>query len=80
MTTTETTPPAVADLERDGALSAHQATRLLKAWPHLGDDWAASPYFGTVREHTRAYIDRLRPRSTDADGQIAVVLVAEVVR
>ncbi len=28
------------------------------------DEWATSPYFGTVREHTAAFIDRLRAMST----------------
>jgi hypothetical protein len=52
-------PAFLADLERGGALSSFQARRLLAAWPPLADDWAANPYFGTVREHTRAYIDQL---------------------
>jgi len=52
-------PAFLADLERGGALSSFQAQRLLAAWPTLADDWAANPYFGTVREHTRAYVDRL---------------------
>jgi hypothetical protein len=47
-------PAFLADLERDGVLSSFQAQRLLAAWPTLTDDWAANPYFGTVREHTRA--------------------------
>jgi hypothetical protein len=51
-------PAFFADLERGGALSSFQVQRLLAAWP-LTDDWATDPYFGTVREHTRAYIDRL---------------------
>jgi hypothetical protein len=52
-------PAFLADLERGGALSSFQVQRLLAAWPTLADDWAADPYFGTVREHTRAYIDRV---------------------
>jgi len=44
-------------LEASGALTAHQAARLLSRWPDLGD-WAADPYFGTVREHTYAHIER----------------------
>jgi hypothetical protein len=43
-----------------GALTRSQAVLLLEAWPHLDDAWAASPYFGTVREHTRAYVNQLR--------------------
>lgn len=44
-------------LEVAGVLTAHQAEQLLSRWPHLGD-WAADPYFHTVREHTRAYIEQ----------------------
>ena len=47
----------VRDLERGGALTNHQGERLRGLWPDLGD-WTADPYFGTVAEHTRAYIER----------------------
>jgi hypothetical protein len=50
-------------LELAGALTTFQAARLFRAWPHLEDDWAASPYFGTVREHTRAYIEQAANRA-----------------
>jgi hypothetical protein len=55
--------PAIRDLERGGALSSYQAERLLKLWPDLDDDWAVDPCFGTVREHSRAYLDQLRHQS-----------------
>lgn len=45
------------DLERGDALTSHQGERLRGLWPKLGD-WTADPYFGTVAEHTRAYIER----------------------
>ena len=48
----------IGDLERASALTTHQAALLRETWPHLDNDWASSPYFGTVREHTRAYIER----------------------
>lgn len=44
-------------LEAGGVLTGRQVELLLSRWPHLGD-WAADPYFRTVREHTRAYIER----------------------
>jgi hypothetical protein len=56
----------VNDLTAGGALTTEQASWLLEAWPHLDDAWATSPYFGTVREHSRGYIDRLRGLSEDA--------------
>lgn len=49
----------IHDLTAGGALAAYQAELLLEAWPHLDNAWATSPYFGTVREHSRAYISRL---------------------
>ena len=52
-------PTLIDDLERGGALTSYQVRLLRESWPDLDDDWAADPYFGTVREHTRAYIDRL---------------------
>jgi hypothetical protein len=69
----------IHDLAASGALTACQAVRLLEAWPHLEDDWATSPYFRTIREHTRAYIDRLRRRSTAADEWTALAPLAEAV-
>ena len=51
----------IRDLAAGGALTANQA-ELLEAEPRL-DTWATSPYFGTVREHSRAYIDLLASRS-----------------
>lgn len=60
-----TEPVAIRDLERSGALTAHQATLLLEAWPNLAEDWASHPFFSTIREHTHAYIDRL---ACDATG------------
>jgi hypothetical protein len=50
----------IGDLERGAALTGYQAKLLLDGWNELPDDWASSPYLCTVREHTRAYIDRLR--------------------
>jgi hypothetical protein len=49
----------IHDLEHGGALTTYQGSLLLDAWPDLDSDWAANPYFGTVREHARAYIDQL---------------------
>lgn len=62
-------PSFLADLERGRALAAHQVGLLMEMWPHLEDDWSANPYFGTVREHTRAYIDRLAGRSGGGGGR-----------
>jgi hypothetical protein len=50
----------IRDLERAGVLTSHQSARLLSLWPHLDDEWWADPYFRTVREHSRAYINQLR--------------------
>src|SRR4029077_15764863 len=47
-------------LQRGGTLSSLQARLLFESWPTLEDDWAANPYFGTVREHTRVFIERAR--------------------
>lgn len=44
-------------LEAGGVLTGSQVAQLSSRWPGLGD-WAADPYFGTVREHTRAYLER----------------------
>jgi hypothetical protein len=60
-------PRLLVDLERAGVLTAHQVTLLMEQWPQLDEDWAASPYFGTVREHTRAYIERLANRAAGED-------------
>jgi hypothetical protein len=64
-------PTLIDDLERGGALTSYQARLLRESRPDLGDDWATSPYFGTVREHSRAYIDQARcsTRATDAAGE-----------
>jgi hypothetical protein len=40
-------------------LTPYQRALLDASWPYLDEDWAASPYFGTVREHARAYVERL---------------------
>lgn len=56
----QSTEMLIRGLGAGGALTALQAKLLLEAWPILNDDWAASPYFKTVCEHTRAYIDQLR--------------------
>lgn len=53
----------INDLTAGGALTANQAERLVETWPHLDDVWAACPYFGTVGEHSRAYIGLLASRS-----------------
>jgi len=45
----------------DGALTTQQVDRLLNLWPDVRY-WAADPYFGTVREHTRAYIQQAANR------------------
>jgi hypothetical protein len=50
----------LAALERDRALSSFQVQRLLATWPTLRPDWASSPFFRNVGEHTRASIDELR--------------------
>lgn len=53
----------IRDLERGGALTPYQAKRLLELWPNLDDEWWTDPYLRTVREHSRAYINQLRPKS-----------------
>jgi hypothetical protein len=53
----------IADLHSGGALTRHQADLLLDAWPHLDEDWAASPYFRTLCEHSRAYINQAQRRA-----------------
>jgi hypothetical protein len=50
----------LADLWRGGVLTEFQARCLAEHWGKLSDDWASSPYFHQLREHTRAYIDRER--------------------
>jgi hypothetical protein len=50
----------IHDLERGGALTAYQAQRLLASWGALADDWASSPFFRNVGEHSRAYMGQLR--------------------
>jgi hypothetical protein len=47
-----------------GALSCSQVQRLLASWESLGDDWTSSPFFHSVGEHSRAYIDQLRKPRT----------------
>jgi hypothetical protein len=62
----------LADLERGGALSSFQARRLLAGWPTPRDDWASSPYFRNVGEHSRAYIDQLRAsKGTCCEGVLS---------
>lgn len=46
----------IDSLEAGGVLTACQARLLREAWPNFDEDLAASPYLGTVREHTRAYL------------------------
>lgn len=58
-------PRLLSDLHAGGALTAYQVERLLAKWPDLGE-WHADPYFGTVREHSRAYIDQLARSEQDA--------------
>lgn len=57
-------PPLYADPLDGLALTAHQAALLCSMWPHLDANWSSSPYFGTVREHTRAHIERLTRQAT----------------
>ena len=45
------------DLEAGEVLTGNQVARLSSQWPDLGN-WATDPYFGTVREHTRACLER----------------------
>jgi hypothetical protein len=62
----EPTPAAwlIGDLERGGAITSQQARLLMEGWHELEDEWWSSPYLRTVREHSRAYVDRLRNQST----------------
>jgi hypothetical protein len=46
----------IDSLEAEGVLTPCQARLLREAWPNFDEDLAASPYLGTVREHTRAYL------------------------
>lgn len=57
-------PAILADLERGGALSSFQAQRLLASWWTQKDDWASSPFFRNVGEHSQSYIDQLRAESS----------------
>lgn len=50
----------LANLERGEALSSAQAQLLLTSCQSLQDDWASGPFFRSIREHTRAYVDQLR--------------------
>jgi hypothetical protein len=71
LTTEYAAPPAavelIGDLERGGAITSHQAKLLCDGWP-LDDEWCASPYLCSVRDHTRVWIDGLR-LSAASDGQ-----------
>lgn len=52
--------PGLLDaLERGGAITALQAKILADHWPDLPEDRWSDPYLGSLREHTRAYIDQL---------------------
>jgi len=50
----------ISDLEHGAAITGCQAKLLLDGWHELEDEWWASPYLRTVREHSRAYVDQLR--------------------
>jgi hypothetical protein len=45
----------VFEFWRVGLLDARQAQRLVECWPET-ERLGADPYFGTVLEHTRAYL------------------------
>lgn len=61
----DSTSTLLDPLVRSEALSPFQADWLAENWPDLQDDWASDPRFHDVREHTRAYIDRLRQENRD---------------
>jgi hypothetical protein len=67
----------VREFERDGVLSSHQAELLRVMWPLLGEEWRANPYFGTVRDHTAALIDRLRARRLSEQRRVNPIFVAD---
>ncbi len=58
-------PGFLDGLKRSGALTGWQVRRLADRWGALPDDWASDPYLRQVAEHTRACIDRERPRHHD---------------
>jgi hypothetical protein len=45
-------------LEAIGILDEHDVQLIIERWQD--DDWAAHPALFHLREHTKAYIDRLR--------------------
>ena len=49
---------SLTSLVLSGALTEWQAELLAARWPEIGDRWAAEPWFKSVPEHSRAYIER----------------------
>lgn len=56
-----------------GALTTDQANCLAAHWPELPGDWAANPYLRSVREHTRAYVERARAQSVCTGDELDCV-------